>query len=99
MKKTILIISILVVSSISLATEQFNSLNITDDISFIVFPLLDTDTDGDGLTDFEELYVFGTDPYDNDTDDDGLLDGDEVYIYGSDPTDNDTDEDGLLAGC
>lgn len=36
------------------------------------------DTDGDGLTDGEELHVRGTDPRDVDTDDDGLLDGDDA---------------------
>lgn len=36
------------------------------------------DTDGDGLTDGEELLVRKTDPKDVDTDDDGLLDGDDA---------------------
>jgi len=42
------------------------------------------DTDNDGLTDFEEKYIYGTDPKNPDTDGDGLLDGFEVKI-GTDP--------------
>jgi hypothetical protein len=55
-----------------------------------------TDSDGDGLTDFQEADR-GTDPLDSDTDDDGLSDGDEVAL-GTDPLDPDTDEDGLSDG-
>lgn len=36
------------------------------------------DTDGDGLTDYDEVKVFGTDPKNPDTDGDGYKDGDEV---------------------
>ncbi|HEX9664779.1 MAG TPA: hypothetical protein VGA49_03050 [Patescibacteria group bacterium] len=43
------------------------------------------DTDGDGLTDFEEVRVYKTDPLNPDTDGDGFLDGDEVQA-GFDPT-------------
>ncbi len=42
------------------------------------------DTDFDGLSDFDELYVYGTSPYLADTDSDGIPDGDEVK-KGSDP--------------
>ncbi len=42
------------------------------------------DTDGDGLTDYDEIYVFRTSPYLADTDGDGLSDYDEVY-GGTDP--------------
>lgn len=52
------------------------------------------DTDGDGLTDVEELRL-GTDPNQVDTDGDGLYDGDEVRLYGSNPLRVDTDGDGL----
>ena len=37
-----------------------------------------SDTDGDGLTDHDELYVFRTNPYLEDTDSDGIDDGEEV---------------------
>lgn len=36
------------------------------------------DTDRDGLSDFDELYVYGTSPYLADTDGDGIPDGVEV---------------------
>lgn len=38
------------------------------------------DTDGDGLSDGEEIYEYGTAPLNSDTDDDGVPDGDEPYI-------------------
>jgi hypothetical protein len=38
-------------------------------------PLLSQrDTDRDGITDYDELYVLGTDPYHSDTDRDGIPD-------------------------
>jgi len=36
------------------------------------------DSDNDGLSDYDELFVYKTDPYNPDTDGDGFLDGDEV---------------------
>jgi len=56
------------------------------------------DSDLDGLTDAEELNVYGTDPLDDDSDDDGLSDGLEVLIYHTNPLDDDTDNDELLDG-
>ncbi len=58
----------------------------------------DTDTDGDGLKDYEELSIYNTDRLDADTDDDGLTDGEEVNTHDTDPNDNDTDDDGLTDG-
>jgi len=57
------------------------------------------DTDGDGLSDGDEVNVHGTNPLDPDTDDDGMPDGWEVQ-YGLDPLDpsdagGDLDNDGL----
>jgi hypothetical protein len=54
----------------------------------------DTDSDGDGLSDWEEVNVYGTDPYDPDTDGDGFLDGAEVSA-GTDPLDPASIIDGL----
>ena len=58
----------------------------------------DTDTDGDGLKDFEEMSVYNTDRQDTDSDDDGLTDGEEVNTYGTDPNSTDSDNDGLDDG-
>lgn len=44
-----------------------------------------SDTDGDGLTDYDELYVFSTSPYLADTDGDGYDDYAELQS-GTDPT-------------
>lgn len=54
------------------------------------------DTDGDGLTDGQEVSL-GTDPRDADTDKDGLSDGFEVSI-GTNPCQPDTDGDGMNDG-
>jgi hypothetical protein len=48
------------------------------------------DSDGDGLTDGEEVNQYATDPLDPDSDGDYLDDGDEVNVYGSDPNHDDT---------
>ncbi len=55
------------------------------------------DSDGDGLTDQDELDLYGTDPGLADTDGDGLDDGDEIDA-GTDPLDADSDDDGLGDG-
>ena len=53
------------------------------------------DTDGDGLTDTQEVEL-GTDPNQFDTDGDGIGDGIEVHETQTDPLNADTDGDGLL---
>ena len=52
------------------------------------FALELNDSDGDGLSDYEEIAVFGTSMDKNDTDNDGLLDKEEIDI-GSDPNRSD----------
>jgi len=52
------------------------------------------DTDGDGLTDGEEVLVWGTNPLNRDSDGDTLPDGDETQI-GTNPLEKDTDGDGI----
>jgi hypothetical protein len=54
-----------------------------------VYTVPAVDTDGDGLTDEEELTVYGTDPTRADTDGDGIPDGVE-QSQGSDPADPDS---------
>ena len=50
------------------------------------------DTDGDGLSDYEEMFIYGTDPVNPDTDSDGMPDGWEV-AHGLNPRRNDANED------
>lgn len=56
------------------------------------------DTDGDGLTDFEEVRTFLTDPLNPDSDYDGLSDGAEVHTYQTNPLKADTDDGGVADG-
>jgi excisionase family DNA binding protein len=53
----------------------------------------DDDTDGDGLTDIEELELFGTDPLNPDTDGDGVSDWEEIFDHGTSPLDPDDPQD------
>ena len=57
----------------------------------------DNDSDNDGLCDWQELYVYGTEPLNYDTDSDGLSDGFEV-ANGFDPLNPDTDGDNIWDG-
>jgi hypothetical protein len=66
----------------------------SDGILFI----FDSDTDGDGLTDYQEIIIYHTNPYDIDSDDDELTDFQEIIIYNTDPNEMDSDEDGLTDG-
>ncbi len=56
------------------------------------------DTDGDKLTDGEEVLDYDTNPLEPDTDWDGLKDGEEVLRYTTDPNDPDTDDGGVSDG-
>lgn len=60
------------------------------------------DTDGDGIDDYSEIYMIGSDPTVDDSsedkDNDGLSNYDEVMTYGTDATLSDTDLDGLSDG-
>jgi len=56
------------------------------------------DTDGDGLSDYDEVKIYNTNPNKVDTDGDGLSDYEEVKIYKTDPLKSDTDGDGHSDG-
>lgn len=53
------------------------------------------DTDGDGLSDGDEVGIYASDPLLADSDGDSLSDPDEVNLYGTDPSVADSDGDGL----
>jgi hypothetical protein len=53
------------------------------------------DTDGDGLSDGDEVKLYLSDPRKVDTDGDGLTDYAEVMVHGTDPYLADTDGDGM----
>ena len=60
--------------------------------------LKNIDTDEDGLSDFDEINLYNTDPLIADTDGDGLSDFDEIMIFNTDPLNPDTDGDTYLDG-
>jgi hypothetical protein len=53
------------------------------------------DTDGDGLSDSDEMFVHFTDPTNSDTDGDSLNDFDEIMVHLTNALDKDSDGDGL----
>ena len=55
------------------------------------------DTDGDELTDYEEVYDYFTNPLVEDTDNDKLNDSDE-HVLGFNPLEKDTDKNGIIDG-
>ena len=57
------------------------------------------DSDGDGLSDGDEVNQYKTNPLKADTDEDGLSDGAEVNQYKTNPLKADTDGDGLSDGA
>jgi len=59
------------------------------DLAFPQTDPLKPDTDGDGLTDYEEVIIYGTDPTKIDSDGDGYTDKEEIDA-GSDPNDPDS---------
>ena len=55
----------------------------------------DGDEDEDLLTNYEELVLYNTDPFEEDTDGDNLLDEEEVRLFFTNPAKYDSDDDGL----
>jgi outer membrane protein OmpA-like peptidoglycan-associated protein len=60
--------------------------------------LMERDSDGDQLSDFDEINVYETNPLQPDSDSDGLTDYDESFVHGTNPTLPDTDSDGISDG-
>lgn len=57
-----------------------------------------TDSDGDGLSDYVEKNEYHTNPLDKDSDKDGLFDKAEITMFHTNPIDYDTDNDGYSDG-
>lgn len=53
------------------------------------------DSDGDSLSDYDEIFTYKSNPLMPDTDGDQLIDGDEVNMYNTNPALVDTDADGF----
>ena len=72
---------------------------VTDDVEALLGtdPAV-TDTDGDGLSDGDEVNRYLSDPLLDDSDGDGLSDGDEINVYGLNALNPDTDGDGASDG-
>ena len=70
-------------------TYPASPLAVTGNMANVNITLQDpvTDTDDDGLTDYDEIYLYGSSWTNADTDADGMPDGDEV-LAGSSPTNN-----------
>jgi len=81
--------------AVTASSDGYES-NFSDEIYYDVPPTtIDTDSDGDRLTDDDEIDVYGTDPNNADTDGDGITDGNEVEHWGDD-WDEDWDEDSII---
>ena len=80
----------------SVACDSIQGLLVTMDVDLTGGLLADenADTDGDGLTDAEELLLM-TDANNADTDGDGLGDGVEVNLFSFSPVSADTNGDGI----
>lgn len=68
--------------------ELIEGTNPLDPLSFL-------DTDSDGIPNFVEINVHGTNPNEADSDFDGLSDFDEINIHGTNPNAADSDGDGV----
>jgi hypothetical protein len=60
--------------------------------SIDLYPVIDFDEDD--LTEWQEIMIYYTDPFNADSDSDGLDDGEEVNTHDTNPNDSDSDDDG-----
>jgi hypothetical protein len=70
-------------------TYKLNNLD-ENDLEILTF-----DTDEDSIPDFDELTLYGTNPFESDTDFDGLSDFEELFVYDTNPLNSDSDRDNL----
>ena len=66
------------------ATQRFSEAVNGGNAKAAIEALKTKDTDGDGLSDYDEIYIYHTSPYIKDSDSDGIPDGTEVK-NGTDP--------------
>lgn len=84
---------------IGLEDEALLEENINDEENLnAIDTLKNIDSDSDGLFDYDETYVYKTDPNLFDTDNDMINDYDEVMIFGTNPLLLDSDNDTYLDG-
>jgi hypothetical protein len=88
---------------------EYNSSDLSEEVVYTI-PVLDTDTDGDGISDYDEINLYGTDHNKSDTDNDVIDDGEEIIFWGDNwradddqdglinPLDSDSDNDGYTDG-
>ncbi len=75
--------------------EDFDKDGITNSLETINGTCLYlTDSDFDDIDDYDEIYVYGTDPNREDSNDDGILDGDALKL-GFNPQSLDSDQNGI----
>lgn len=93
-----------VIDSIELDTEQIeiekdgdeDSDGLTNEEEYeLGTEIFCTDSDGDGLSDYEEIKTYNTNPLKEDTDDDGIKDINEILL-GLNPLSKDSNNDGIL---
>lgn len=80
----------------SKADNDADRINNITEIAFGTNPLSE-DTDGDGLSDYDEANIYKTNPLFSDTDYDGLDDDSEIR-FGTDPFNPDSNANGILDG-
>ncbi len=77
------------------ALAEVNGKPWTSAAEFNVLGIVPADTDNDGIIDWDETNLYGSDPTLVDSDADGVLDGDELAYWGYD-WDLDSDQDGTI---
>ena len=77
------------------AVTAYNTSGLESDYSNEISYIPKSDSDGDGLTEEDEINIYGTDPNNPDTDSDDINDRDGAAFWGSD-WDMDYDNDGIV---
>jgi len=66
-------------------TNNSNSSNTSTNLDASNLDLKSVDTDNDNISDWDELFTYGSSPYLEDTDGDDLSDYEEIFTYKTDP--------------